>query len=111
MIRKGETLSKPPKTFNQFSERFPKIREGWDLLGEAAKEGPLDEKSVRLMKLAVSIGAMREGSVHSSVRKARDAGATLEEMEQIVAIAASVIGLPSAVAVWTWIRDIERPRE
>ena len=63
------------------------------------------------MKLAVSIGAMREGSVHSSVRKARDAGATLEEMEQAVAIAASVIGLPSAVAVWTWIRDIERPRE
>ncbi|MFN2239583.1 MAG: hypothetical protein ABR524_09345 [Thermoanaerobaculia bacterium] len=68
-------MSKPPKTFNQFSERFPKIREGWDLLGEAAKEGPLDE------------------------------------MEQTVAIAASVIGLPSAVAVWTWIRDIEKPRE
>lgn len=103
-------VSTPPKTFLQFSERFPKIRAGWDLLGEAGKDGPLDGKTERLIKLAVAIGAMREGGVHSSVRKARDAGATLEEMEQVVAIAASIIGLPSAVAVWTWVRDLEKPR-
>lgn len=99
--------SKPPKTFQEFSKQFPKVRQAWDLLGEAGSHGPLDEKTMRLMKLALSIGAMREGGVHSSVRKARDAGATLEEMEQIVALSASVIGLPSAVAVWTWIRDLE----
>jgi len=33
-------------------------------------------------------------------------GVTDAEMNQVVALAASVIGMPSAVAVWTWIRDV-----
>lgn len=98
-------LPKPPKAYDQFSETFPLIREAWDVLGEAAKDGPLDEKTARLIKLGVAIGAMREGAVHSSVRKARALGASPEELNQVVAIAASIIGLPSAVAAWTWIKD------
>jgi alkylhydroperoxidase/carboxymuconolactone decarboxylase family protein YurZ len=97
--------NKPPRTFDEFSETFPKLREAWDLLGDAGKEGPLDEKSQRLVKLGVAIGAMREGAVHSSVRKGRAAGVSIEEMNQIVALASSIIGMPSTVAVWTWIRD------
>ncbi len=100
-------MNKPPRTFDEFSETFPKLREAWDLLGEAAGEGPLDEKTQRLVKLAIAIGAMREGAVHSSVRKGRAAGLTAEEMNQVIALAASVIGMPSAVAVWTWVRDVE----
>lgn len=98
--------NKPPRTFDEFSATFPKLREAWDLLGDAAKEGPLDEKTQRLIKLGIAIGAMREGAVHSSVRKGRSAGVTDEEMNQVVALASSVIGMPSAVAVWTWIRDV-----
>jgi alkylhydroperoxidase/carboxymuconolactone decarboxylase family protein YurZ len=48
---------------------------------------------------------MREGAVHSGVRKARDAGASLAELEQVVALAASTIGLPAAVAAWTWVKE------
>jgi 4-carboxymuconolactone decarboxylase len=98
-------MNKPPRTFDEFSTAFPKLREAWDLLGDAAKDGPLDEKTQRLIKLGIAIGAMREGAVHSSVRKARAAGASDAEMNQVVALASSVIGMPSAVAVWTWIRD------
>jgi alkylhydroperoxidase/carboxymuconolactone decarboxylase family protein YurZ len=97
--------NKPPRTFDEFSATFPKLREAWDLLGDAAKDGPLDEKTQRLIKLGIAIGAMREGAVHSSVRKAQAAGASEAEMNQVVALASSVIGMPSAVAVWTWIRD------
>jgi 4-carboxymuconolactone decarboxylase len=96
---------KPPKAYDEFTETFPLIRQAWDLLGEAAKDGPLDEKTARLVKLGVAIGAMREGAVHSSVRKARASGASPEELDQVVAIAASIIGMPSAVAAWTWIND------
>jgi 4-carboxymuconolactone decarboxylase len=53
----------------------------------------------------VAIGAMREGAVHSSVRKAQALGASPEELNQVIAIAASITGLPSAVAAWTWITD------
>jgi 4-carboxymuconolactone decarboxylase len=98
--------NKPPRTFDEFSATFPKLREAWDLLGDAAKEGPLDEKTQRLIKLGIAIGAMREGAVHSSVRKARGVGVSDAEMNQVVALASSVIGMPSAVAVWTWIRDV-----
>ncbi len=96
---------KPPKAYNEFSETFPAIRTAWDLLGEAAKNGPLDEKTARLVKLGVAIGAMREGAVHSSVRKARAMGVSDEELNQVVTIATSLIGFPSAVAAWTWLSD------
>lgn len=98
-------LSKPPRTFQDFSKTFPKLRKAWDLLGDAAKDGPLDDRTARLVKLGVAIGAMREGAVHSSARKAIALGATKEELHQIVALAASIIGMPSAVAVWTWLQD------
>ena len=101
----SKKLPKPPRAYDEFSERFPKLREAWDLLGDAAKNGPLDDRTARLVKLGVAVGAMREGAVHSSVRKAKALGISAEEIEQVVAIAASIIGMPSSVAVWTWLRD------
>lgn len=103
----SDELPRPPRTYDEFSERFPDLRRAWDLLGDAAKAGPLDDKTARLIKLGVAIGAMREGAVHSSARKAHALGATREELDQIVAISASIIGLPAAVAVWTWLKDRE----
>jgi alkylhydroperoxidase/carboxymuconolactone decarboxylase family protein YurZ len=103
--RTRKTPSKPPALHQQFVRRFPRLGEAWDRVNEEGADGPLDAKTQRLLKLAIAIGAMREGAVHSGVRKARDAGATTAEMEQVVALAASTIGLPSAVAVWSWMRD------
>jgi 4-carboxymuconolactone decarboxylase len=60
----------------------------------------------------VSIGAMREGAVHSNVRKALAAGIAPDEIMQVVALAASNIGMPATVAVFTWVRDmLEAPRK
>jgi 4-carboxymuconolactone decarboxylase len=98
-------LSKPPALHQQFVKRFPHLGEAWDLVNEEGSAGPLDAKTQRLLKLAIAIGAMREGAVHSGVRKARDVGATLAEMEQVVALAASTIGLPAAVAAWSWVKE------
>lgn len=96
---------KPPRAYDEFSETFPQLRKAWDLLGDAAGAGPLDDRTARLVKLGVAIGAMREGAVHSSARKAIALGITKEELDQVVAIASSIIGMPSSVAVWTWLRD------
>ena len=99
------SLAAPPKAYSAFITRFPKLAEAWQLLRQAGESGPLDQRSVHLVKLAVAIGSMREGAVHSAVRKALSAGATREEIDQVVALAASNIGLPSAVAVSTWVQD------
>ncbi len=104
-----KTPSRPPAAHRQFVARFPRLGKAWDLVSEEGAAGPLDEKTQRLVKLAAAIGAMREGAVHSGVRKARDAGATMAEMEQVVALAASTVGLPAAVAVWTWLHDQVEP--
>jgi len=98
-------MPKPPKMYDNFIKRYPKLREAWESIAEAGKEGPLDEKKMRLVKLAVSIGALREGAVHSNVRKALAMGITREEIEQVVALSASTLGMPAAVAVYSWIED------
>jgi alkylhydroperoxidase/carboxymuconolactone decarboxylase family protein YurZ len=97
--------SRPPSTHQRFVRRFQRLGKAWDLVNEEGGAGPLDAKTQRLLKLAIAIGAMREGAVHSGVRKARDAGASLAEMEQVVALAASTIGFPASVAVWSWVRE------
>lgn len=99
-------LPKPPDTYLEFTKRFPKVGKAWELLGDAGRDGPLDEKTARLVKLGVAIGCLREGAVHSAVRKALAAGVSREAVEQVIALAASTLGLPAAVAVYTWVRDV-----
>lgn len=98
-------LRKPPPSYLEFTRRFPKLGKAWEMLGDAGRDGPLDEKTARLVKLGVAIGGLREGAVHSAVRKAVASGATKEDIEQVVALAASTLGLPSTVAVHTWVLD------
>lgn len=95
-----------PKTFDEFSARFPGVRAAWDQLGSAAREGPLDAQTVALVKLALAIGSGQEGPVHSATRKALRDGCSVESLEQVVALSASTLGLPRSVAAWTWIRDV-----
>ncbi len=95
----------PPKAFVEFSRRFPGIAQAWSLLGEAGEAGPIPEKAARLIKLGISIASRSEGATHSATRKALAAGATPEEILQVVALAASNIGLPQTVAAFTWVTE------
>lgn len=101
----SNNLPEAPRPYLQFIERYPKLGEAWDLIHDAGAEGPLDERTQRLIKLAVAIGAQRSGAVHASVRKARAMGISDAELEQVVALSASTLGLPSAVAAHGWLND------
>ncbi len=98
--------SKPPKTYRRFIEQYPKLGEAWDLIADQGADGPLDERSRRLIKLGIAMGAMRTGAVHSGVRKALALGITEQEIEQVVALAAATLGMPSTVANYSWVRDV-----
>jgi len=97
--------SKPPKRYQQFVSAFPALGKAWDTMAEAGREGPMDDRMARLIKLALSGGAMREGAVHSNVRKALDLGISEAELMQVVALASSTLGMPSTVAIFSWIQD------
>ena len=99
------TEPRPPRTYERFIQRYPRLAQAWGEISAAGREGPLDERTARLVKLAVAVGAMREGAVHASVRKALAQGITRQEIEQVVALAAGTLGLPAAVAVYSWIED------
>jgi alkylhydroperoxidase/carboxymuconolactone decarboxylase family protein YurZ len=101
-----QSVPKPPETYQAFVKRYPTIGQGWEAIAEAGQEGPLDRKTVRLVKLAVALGALREGAVHASVRKALALGISREEIEQVIALAAGTLGLPATVAVYSWVEDI-----
>lgn len=94
----------PPKAYEDFVKRYPKLGQAWEAIHEAGDEGPLDDKTVRLVKLGIAIGAMREGAIHSSVRKALTMGVTMHEIEQIIGLAAGTLGMPLTVAVYSWIK-------
>jgi alkylhydroperoxidase/carboxymuconolactone decarboxylase family protein YurZ len=96
-------LPKPPKAYESFVNRYPKLGQAWESIHKAGDEGPIDETTARLLRLGISIGAMREGAIHSSVRKALAIGITKAEIEQVIALAAGTLGLPSTVAVYTWV--------
>lgn len=97
----------PPKTYKNFTAKYPKLAEAWELVAEAGNEGPLDAKTIRLVKLAIAIGAMRPGSVHASVRKAKALGIDEAEISQVVSLAAGTLGFPSTVAIYSWVDEVE----
>lgn len=101
-----KSAPRPPKTYQEFVKRYPKLSQAWELIAEAGGDGPMDERTTRLVKLGIAIGALREGAVHSNVRKALSMGISVEEIEQVVALSAGTLGLPSTVAAYTWVRDV-----
>jgi alkylhydroperoxidase/carboxymuconolactone decarboxylase family protein YurZ len=98
-----ETL---PTSISAFEKKHPAVWEAFARLGEACHEtGPLDEKTRRLIKLALAVGLRHEGAVHSATRNALKSGVTREELEHVAILAITTIGWPAANAAMTWIDD------
>jgi|SRR5579859_5985355 len=95
-----------PKAVNQFRKKHNKVWKAFNELGESCHHaGPLDEKTRRLVKLALSIGAGLEGATHSAVRNARKSGIRADEMEHVALLSITTLGLPAATRALTWIAD------
>ncbi|GBC78398.1 hypothetical protein HRbin08_01891 [bacterium HR08] len=96
-----------PEILQAFATKYPQVWEAYNRLGEAtAQAGPLDEKTQRLVKLAIAIGAGREGAVHAHARRALKAGITPEELIHVGLLAITTIGWSGAFAAITWIMDV-----
>ena len=97
---------KLPPPITRLKSLYPRVWKSFSDLGEQCHAaGPLEERSRRLVKLALSIGAGLEGATHSAVRNARKAGLTQEEIQHVVVLAITTLGLPSATRAFTWVQD------
>lgn len=100
-------MSKIPKRYRYFMEKFPDVGSAYENLGDAVhNSGPLDNKTRALIKVAISTAAHLEGAVHSHTRKALKAGCLPEEIRHAVIMSLPTIGFPSMMAALSWVDDI-----
>lgn len=99
-----------PNVYLRFRDGYPKVAAALDGLGESTDgAGPLDERTARLVKLGLAIGASAEGAVRSNARKALAAGATAEEIRHVALLGVTTCGFPAAIAGFGWIDEVLAP--
>ena len=94
-----------PRTYQRFTERFPAVGRAHEAAGKAGDDGPLDRKTVELVKLGVCVGAGLESATKSHARRAVEHGATAAEVEHAVSLAVNPVGFPRAVMAWQWVTE------
>lgn len=104
--------AKLPKTFVTFTSKYPELGAAHEAIAKAVDAaGPLDAKTCSLIKVGLSVGAGLESATKSHVRRAKQNGATDQEIEQAILLAMNTCGFPRTVAAWSWAQEqFERDR-
>ncbi|MDH3731656.1 MAG: carboxymuconolactone decarboxylase family protein [Acidimicrobiia bacterium] len=96
-----------PTIYTRFRSAYPEVAGSLDAVGAAVDAvGALDERSMRLVKLGIAIGAQSEGGVRSSVRKAVAVGVTPDEVRHATLLAITTAGFPTAMAALQWADEV-----
>ena len=99
-----------PAAAGQVAQAYPDIWRAYAALGAAcAAAGPIEGQTLRLVKLALAMGAASEGGVHSHCRRALEEGVPPEALKQVALLAIPTLGFPRAVAALTWVEDVTNP--
>jgi AhpD family alkylhydroperoxidase len=113
-LKKEDIMSREkfPGWFQLLKKRHGKFIGAVEELGRVVhEEGPLDEKTAQLIQLAAAVAVRSEGSVHSHVRRAIEAGANPEEVHHAVILLTSITGFPTVAAALSWAEDVIRKEE
>lgn len=94
---------KLPGTYKEFVQRHPALGRAHESVARAVEEaGPLDAKTLALIKIGICVGAGLESALRSHVRRAMQHGATTAEVEQAILLGMNTVGFPRTVAAWSW---------
>jgi alkylhydroperoxidase/carboxymuconolactone decarboxylase family protein YurZ len=97
----------PPSRAGDVAQKYPQVWKAYSDLGKAcAESGPISGQTLRLIKLALAIGASSEGAVHSHARRAIEEGIAPDSLRQVALLAIPTLGFPQAVRGLSWIEDI-----
>jgi 4-carboxymuconolactone decarboxylase len=96
-----------PEIFKRFMDQNPEICEAYREVGDlCSKAGPIAPKDQHLIQLGTSIGVGSKGAVRSHARRALDAGATEDEVRQVVLLSMTIIGFPAMIAAYGWVEEM-----
>ena len=95
-----------PSVVEEFSHVYPAVWDAYNQMGQvAAASGPLDAKTQRLVKLAIALGAGREGAVRSHARRGLREDLAPKELEHVAVLGITTAGWPAAFAAHCWIKE------
>ncbi len=95
-----------PELLDNFKNEFPDAWQAYKKLRDACDQGgPLDDKTVELIKIGISTAMKHEGGVVAHISQAQKAGATTEEVYHAILVATGLAGFPAALAAFASARD------
>lgn len=95
-----------PMTYKSFVTRYPELGRAHEHIAAAVQAaGPLDAKTLALVKIGICIGAGLESALRSHVRRAMRHGAKPAEVEQAILLGMNTVGFPRTVAAWSWAQE------
>jgi alkylhydroperoxidase/carboxymuconolactone decarboxylase family protein YurZ len=98
---------KLPSAYRRFATEQPKVTRAYEAVSEAClTEGPLDRRTIELVKIGIALGARLEGGMHSHVRRALEAGASADEIRHAVRQGLTTVGFPTMMTALAWANDV-----
>lgn len=98
--------SNVPATFKAFITRFPELGRAHESVARAVESaGPLDARTLALIKIGICVGAGLESALRSHVRRAMHHGASEREVEQAILLGMNTVGFPRTAAAWSWAQE------
>jgi 4-carboxymuconolactone decarboxylase len=102
----AEGKRRQPRLLRDFQRKFPQVYEAYVKLRDACdQQGPLTPRELELIKVGMSAALRREGGLIAHIERARDVGATPEEIYQAILAATGLIGFPNTLAAFGIARD------
>jgi 4-carboxymuconolactone decarboxylase len=96
-----------PEVYLEFTRRYPEVAEAQGELARRVDDAsPFDERTTRLLKLALAVGAEADGAVRSNVRKSLAQGVTQTELRAVALLAITTCGFPAAIAGLRWVEEV-----
>ena len=95
------------RNLKYFIEKHEDIYKSYQEYGKKIDEqgGPLDEKTKRLIKVAISATVENQYSLATHIKKALKSGCTIEEIEHTVLLVAPTAGFPTMMKALISIRE------
>ena len=95
-----------PGTYKTFVTKYAELGRAHEHIARAIETaGPLDAKTLALVKIGICIGAGLESALRSHVRRALQHGAAPAEVEQAILLGMNTVGFPRTVAAWSWAQE------
>jgi alkylhydroperoxidase/carboxymuconolactone decarboxylase family protein YurZ len=97
---------RPPASWSRFAVRHPEVAAAYDALREACnRAGDLDDRTMALVKLAVSVGHGASRTVHAHAKKALRLGVPADDLRHVVLAALPTLGLAATLDALAWVDE------